>query len=184
MDRKDKEIRSGAAARPRRRTRRAALGALAVLVAAGLTGPATAGADPVEIEGEVGGCPGCMDSYEVKCTKASRFLQVRLEAIPPEDEEDITTRFQMTAVGTSPAAMDNQDFVRVAETLPGKNPVTTAMVRPGPEGTMKAVVVVTPVLFSLAGSSYRLTAECAKGVLFGDPPVTPTKTVVVQRIDK
>jgi hypothetical protein len=180
MDRHE-EKKSGGAARAGRKGRGSALPALAMLVATGLGAPATAGANPIEIEGTVGGCLGCMDAYEVKCTKASRFLQVTLEAIPPEADEDFLTRFQMTAVGTSPIAMDNQDFVRIAETLPGKNPITTAMVRPGPEGTMKAVVVVTPVLFSAAGTSYRLVAECAKGDLFGDEPITSTKTVVVQR---
>ena len=170
-------------AQPDRKSKwRAAGRALALLAAAGLAGASAASADPVEIEDELGACPGCIDTFEVKCTKASRFLQVTLTAIPPSFDEDTYVRFQMTGVGTQPAPMDTQDFVRSAETLPGKNPVTTTFVRPGPEGTMRAIIAVTSP-FGLAGSSYRLKAECAKGVLFGEPPVTPTKTVVVRRED-
>lgn len=178
MDRKGKTTRSKGRARLARR--RAAGGALALLVAAGLTGAPVANADPVEIADTLGVCPACVDTFEVKCTKASRFLQLTLEAIPPS--YDVYVRYQMTAVGTLPATMDTQDFVRTAETIPGRNPVTTTFVRPGPEGTMRALVAVTSPI-ALAGSSYKLTAECAKGVLFGEPPITPTKTTVVRRED-
>jgi hypothetical protein len=181
MDAKGKAMGRGAGC-ARSRKRGAVLGGALALLVGGIAGPGPANAaDPVEVEGTVGGALNRIDSYEVKCTKASRFLQATLQAIPPDGDDPSFTRFYMTAVGTVPASMDTQDFARVAETNPGKNPVTTLMVRPGPEGTMRAIVSVVPEPFGIAGASYRLTLLCAKGELFGDEPIVLTKTVVVQR---
>jgi hypothetical protein len=140
---------------------------LGLLIAAGLVGAATVSAAPVTVVGETPCSKGCVDTYEVKCPKASRLLQFTLEAVPAPGDPGVA-RFQMTAIGTAPATMINQDFVRVAENLPGLNPKTTAMLRPGPEGTMKAIVAVSPVLNGAPTPSYRLTAECFSGETLGD----------------
>jgi hypothetical protein len=72
----------------------------------------------------------------------------------------------------------------VVENLPGKQSRTTCMVRPGPEGTMRALVDVTPILLAADGPDYRFIAECAAGELFGDEPIVSKKTTIVQRADE
>jgi hypothetical protein len=153
-------------------------------VAAGLARPAPASASPVEVEGQLSCTFGCIDSYEVKCTKASRFLCFTLEVEVQDADPDTIARYQMTGNGTAPAAMDNQDFSRVVENLPGKESRTTCMVRPGPEGTMRALVDVTPNLLLAGSPDYRFIAECAAGEIFGDEPIVSKKTTIVQRADE
>ena len=152
--------------------------ALALLAVAGLAAPGLAHAEPVTVEGQVNCSSGCLDSFEVKCTQASRFLQVRIEVLNPSD--DTYARFQMTALGTMPTTMKDQDFARVAE----DSTKSTFMLRPGPEGTMRALVAVSPILNVAPLPSYRLTAECFAGVGFGGPPVVTRKTTMTQRVDQ
>jgi hypothetical protein len=155
---------------------------LGLVAAAALASTTPAWADPVSVEDDVPCSKNCVDTYEAKCPKASRILQFTLEAILDDDDDYGLARFQMTAVGTLPTSMDSQDFARIAETVPGQNPKTTFFVRPGPEGVMKAIVAVSPVLNGAPTPSYRLTAECFSGETLGD--FVSKKTMIEKRRDQ
>jgi hypothetical protein len=153
--------------------------ALVLAAAAGLGAPLPAAANRAQVVGQVGCASGCLDSFEVKCAKASRLIEFRIEA---DNSGPAIARFQMTAIGTLPTAMDDGDLALFATTLPGEEIEFGYLVRPGSEGTIKALVAVSPVLTSGPNPTYTFSAECFSGETLGD--FVSKKTTIEQRVDE
>jgi hypothetical protein len=158
---------------PPKRSRAPRALALLLLAGAGL------GASPVRANevsrGESVGCTGseCIDTFEVKCAQASALLCIDVEG----NETDPTT-FTFTALGTSPAQMyarAEHGHLWIDETK------GFCFLRPGGEGSMKALIAVGAYEQSANGSgprSYRLHAECMRNF---DQGFATRKTTVTRR---
>jgi hypothetical protein len=101
------------------------------------------------------GClAGCTDTYEVKCLQASRSMTVTIR--DPTQDDGLTA----TLVGTSPLGMVGRSAAGETE-VGGSSTATLVLVRPGAEGTMKALATVAAFASASGPRSYAIDVQCA-----------------------
>jgi hypothetical protein len=145
-------------ARNGRATRRLSRAGVAALLGAGLAASPAAANEVVRNEVVVCTDGSCTDSFEIKCTQASKVACVQVEGT-----ESDPTLFSIAAFGTAPATMlGSIQRMNLFQSASG----AVCLVRPGAEGTMKALLTVTAYATNAPphapNRSYRLRAECKR----------------------
>ena len=151
------------------------LTALALLLAAAGASPGGARANVVELAAGLACDKRCVDTYEVRCTQASRYICLTIESHPPANDIYAPDLY-ISSVATVPTSMLGQGIVEIANKFDGYEQ-TSCYARPGGDGGMRVQVSVFSRYTGVPSDrTYVLRAECSKGDLLSPEGLTSTKT--------
>jgi len=118
----------------------------------------------------------CVDTFKLKCTQASSMICLTIETGDVDDPISAPS-WIATAAATAPATMLGSSKV---VQLPENGGKSLCLLRPGSEGTIKALLTVSVTSSGPSPVGYTARAQCFAGNLFDGLTARKTTLAILQ----